>query len=115
MSVRLHWWISRLRWLALALFLATSVPGATLATERCLAALAAFTAERDIPFDAQAVTVAERWAGAGHEVKRLPGVRLRLPVARCGGRLAVDFTEDCRLTRTRGDGGCRAAYPLTYY
>ena len=82
---------------------------------RCFHELAAFAAQRDIAFDAEQVAVAERWAGAGHEIKRLPGLRLRLPVAHCGGTLAVDFTEDCRLVRSRGEGGCRAAYPVTFY
>ncbi len=115
MSVRTLGWISRSTWLALSLCLTTSAPSAAVKEITCLDALSAFAAQRDIMFAVEKVIVAERWAGAGHEVKRLPGVRLRLPVAHCEGSLAVDFTEDCRLVRTRGEGGCRSAYPVTYY
>lgn len=65
--------------------------------------------------DPAQVTFTERWAGAGHEIKRLPGHRARLPLKACGGTLAIDLSEDCRVLRSRGEGGCRAAYPLMFY
>ena len=81
----------------------------------CLGQLAAFAGEQGIPFDPALVTFGARWGGAGHEIKRLPGSTARLPVERCGAVLAVDLGADCRILKSRGEGACRATFPLTFH
>ena len=81
----------------------------------CLDELAAFATSADIAFDRAAITFGPRWVGAGHEIKRLPGLRVKLPVERCGATLALDLSPDCRIVRSRGEKGCKAAFPLSFH
>ena len=82
---------------------------------RCVNQLATFAGDRGIAFNAAHVTYSARWTGAGHEVKRLPGVRARIPVEHCGAALVVDMTEDCKIAKSQGEGACRSAYPMTFH
>lgn len=81
----------------------------------CLDRLATFAAERNIDFDPARITFGPRWAGAGHEVKRLPGLNARLPVEQCGATLSVDLGPQCRIVKSRGEGRCREYFPLTFH
>ena len=101
--------------LLLAVF---SVPAA--AAERpivpsCLDELAAYSADLSIGFDAAKVTFGARWIGAGHEVRRVPGVTARLPVKSCGAVVAVDLSDACAILKSRGEGTCKKAFPLTFH
>lgn len=100
---------------ALALALTGSTGSADDVSPVCLEELASFAAERDLDFDPDSIAFASRWAGAGHEVSRLPGTRARLPMSRCDGALAVDLGPDCRILKSRGEGACRADFPLVFY
>ena len=106
--------------LALLISLAVPAPGpradeVTVDGASCLDRLAAFATEQGIAFDPARVTFSARWAGAGHEVQRLPGLRARIPVDRCGAALAVDLTEDCRIVKSQGEHACKRAFPPTFY
>ena len=108
--------------LLLASLLASSVTSAAYGAEEsapvtpaCLEELATFTAEQDLVFDPAKITFGARWAGAGHEIKRLPGHRAHIPVERCNGTLAVDLSDACRIVKSRGEGGCKRTFPLTFH
>ncbi len=81
----------------------------------CLDALAAFAAEKGVDFDPESVTFGDRWASAAHEVQKLPGSRARLAQESCDGALAVDLTPECRIIKSQGEDGCKAAYPLSFH
>lgn len=81
----------------------------------CLDALAAFAADRGVEFDAARVTFGPRWIGAGHEVRRVPGSTARIPVKNCGATLAVDLSDECAILKSRGEGACKSAFPLTFH
>ena len=81
----------------------------------CLEALAAFAADRGVEFDGARVTFGARWIGAGHEVRRVPGATARIPVKSCGAMLAVDMSDACVILKSRGEGACKSAFPLTFH
>lgn len=81
----------------------------------CFDELAAFAAEHDLDFDPDRVGFAARWIGAGHEIRRVPGLVARLPVASCGATLAVDLGVDCKVVKSRGEGACKRTFPLTFH
>jgi len=78
----------------------------------CFDELAAFAAARGLAYDAADIRFSERWAGGGHEVQRVPGVRARLPVAACGDVLVVDLAPNCQVVKSWGEGACKGDYPV---
>ena len=102
----------------LALLLASMLPSDVEAAEEapaCLEQLAAFAAEQGLAFDPAQIEFSPRWTGAGHEIKRLPGHRARLPAAACGASVAVDLSPDCRVVKSAGEGPCKATYPPAFH
>jgi len=84
-------------------------------TPACFDELAAYSADLGIGFDAAKVEFGARWIGAGHEVRRVPGMTARIPVESCGAALAVDLSVTCGILKSRGEGACRKVFPLTFH
>ena len=84
-------------------------------TPACLDRLAAFAKAQGLNFAPAETRFGPRWVGAGHEIRRVPGLVARLPVAHCAGTLAVDLGANCKVVKSRGEGACRRAFPLTFH
>lgn len=81
----------------------------------CIDQLAAFAQTQGIAFEPRRVSFSPRWAGAGHEVRRLPGITASIPADHCGAVLSVDLNTDCRIVKSRGKGACRKTFPLEFH
>ena len=81
----------------------------------CANRLMDFANSHSLTLDLNRLTIGPRWVAAGHEVRKLPGHTVRIPVAACDGTVAVDLAPDCQILKSRGEDGCRAKFPLTFH
>ena len=83
--------------------------------DACVEQVTRFAAERGIKTDRYSVRYRERWVGAGHEIRRLPGATAVVPMPECQGVLAIDISIDCKILKSRGEGKCKDLHPLTFH
>ena len=111
--------VKRLRWIGCAWLmypLSLQIVSSGVAAEvPCANRLMDFAKYHALTFDLTHTTVGPRWVAAGHEVRKLPGHTVRIPVDACDGTVAVDFAPDCQILKNRGENGCRAKFPLTFH
>ena len=81
----------------------------------CADRLTEFANSHEVKLDLTQMTIGPRWVAAGHEVRKLPGHTVRIPMAACSGVVAVDLAPDCQILKSRGEDGCRAMFPLTFH
>ena len=83
--------------------------------QSCQGIVAAFASQNSIALNSDKISIEDRWVGAGHEVRKLPGWTIKLPVPECSGHVALDVTPSCKLVKSRGLGNCSKSFPVTFY